>query len=115
VRLICRILGHKKTVTRLGADEPACEIEKCKRCGVVVGVRITSAGRGWPDRQQADRYRHKIRGTVYRVLYEAAKAQSSIIAIEDMTMVVYQGEADGLVWVRPAVEFFDGRFERLPD
>jgi hypothetical protein len=59
-------------------------------------------------------WRHKIRGTTYRILYEAAKAQSSIVALEDMTMVVYQGTADGLVWVRPALEFFDGRFERLP-
>lgn len=62
----------------------------------------------------AERWRHKIRGTTYRIIYEAAKAQSSIVALEDMTMVVYQGEADGLVWVRPAVEFFDGRFEKVP-
>ena len=60
-----------------------------------------------------DRYRHKIRGTTYRVLFEAAKARSSIVALENMTMVVYQAEADGLVWVRPALEFFDGRFEKI--
>lgn len=60
-----------------------------------------------------NRYRHKVRGTTYRVLFEAAKASSIIHALDDMTMVVYQGEADGLVWVRPALEFFDGRFERL--
>ena len=62
----------------------------------------------------SNRWRHVIRGTTYRVLFEAAKAQSSIVILEDMTMVVYQGEDDGLVWVRPAKEFFDGRFVNLP-
>jgi hypothetical protein len=61
----------------------------------------------------ADRYRHKVRGSTYRVLFEAAKASSVIAALDDMTMVVYQCETDGLVWVRPALEFFDGRFEKL--
>lgn len=59
------------------------------------------------------RWRHIKRGTTYRVLFEAAKASSIIAALDDMTMVVYQGEADGMVWVRPALEFFDGRFEAL--
>jgi hypothetical protein len=63
------------------------------------------------DNKMADRYRHKVRGTTYRVLYEAAKASSIISALDEMTMVVYQSEEDGLVWVRPASEFFDGRFE----
>lgn len=61
----------------------------------------------------ADRYRHKVRGTTYRVLYEAAKASSIIEAIDHMTMVVYQCEESGHVWVRPAIEFFDGRFELI--
>lgn len=61
----------------------------------------------------ADRYRHKVRGTTYRVLYEAAKASSIIEELDHMTMVVYQSEESGHVWVRPALEFFDGRFELI--
>jgi hypothetical protein len=60
-----------------------------------------------------DRYRHKARGTTYRVLFEAAKASSTIEALDHMTMVVYQCEESGLVWVKPAIEFFDGRYERI--
>lgn len=59
------------------------------------------------------RWRHIKRQTTYRVLFEAAKMSSTNDALDDMTLVVYQGEADGLVWVRPAREFFDGRFEAL--
>jgi hypothetical protein len=58
-----------------------------------------------------DRWRHRVRGSTYRVLYEAARASSVIAALDDMTFVVYQSEEDGLIWVRPALEFFDGRFE----
>ena len=58
-------------------------------------------------------YRHKKRGSTYEILYEAAKASSVIVALDNMTMVVYRNVDDGRVWVRPAIEFFDGRFEPL--
>ena len=61
------------------------------------------------------RYRHKVRGSVYKVLTIEAKASSVIAALDGMAMVVYQSETDNQVWVRPATEFFDGRFEEVND
>jgi hypothetical protein len=47
MNLICWVFGHKKPA-RLDADEVGTEIEQCARCGVVIGIRITHAGHGWP-------------------------------------------------------------------
>ena len=55
--------------------------------------------------------RHRKRGTVYTVVGNATLQTSAPIA-DDATLVVYQGE-DGKFWARPAVEFFDGRFESV--
>lgn len=38
----------------------------------------------------------------------------SVLGIHDGT-VFYVAHADGALWFRPAAEFFDGRFTRLPD
>lgn len=56
-------------------------------------------------------YRHKKRGTQYMVM---GKATLQIEGPHDMAeCVIYQSMDDGRVWVRPAAEFFDGRFERV--
>lgn len=48
--------------------------------------------------------RHKKTGGIYRVMAMAIRE-------EDLEpMVSYSGN-DGLIWVRPAKEFFDGRYE----
>lgn len=58
-------------------------------------------------------HRHKKRGTSYMEVGRGF-AQVSDHPIEEMTAVsIYRG-ADGLLWVRNAVEFDDGRFETLP-
>lgn len=56
-------------------------------------------------------HRHVKRGSAYRFI-GAAKLQSSIPLSDMDAMVVYQAE-DGTLWVRPHIEFFDGRFEPI--
>ncbi|MEP2533496.1 hypothetical protein [Shimia sp.] len=50
-------------------------------------------------------FRHKKRGSVYRLINIAVQES-------DMSAVaVYSDTESGLLWTRPAEEFFDGRFE----
>ncbi|AIT13306.1 hypothetical protein DSS3P1_71 [Ruegeria phage DSS3-P1] len=48
--------------------------------------------------------RHKKSGHVYRVMALAVREA-------DLEPVVSYSGDDGLIWIRPASEFFDGRFE----
>jgi hypothetical protein len=65
------------------------------------------------------RVRHKKRGTTYRVLHGAVMQSTHWhdhhfkVPADGRTVVVYQSESDGSVWVRPASEFEDGRFENI--
>lgn len=61
-------------------------------------------------------WRHKKRGTTYRVLTYAASLQCSGAPefeeeFEDDNFVVYQNTETGAIYVRPEPEFRDGRFE----
>lgn len=50
-------------------------------------------------------YRHTKRGSVYRLIN---------IGIQEASLesvVIYSDVHTGTIWVRPASEFFDGRFE----
>ena len=51
---------------------------------------------------------HVKSGGKYRVLYHG------ILEKTLSPVVIYQGE-DGVVWVRPDEEFYDGRFKPIPD
>jgi hypothetical protein len=57
------------------------------------------------------KWRHARRGTTYEVVGEG-RFQADSGKYDDGTVVIYRGD-DGQVWVRPWVEFMDGRFERL--
>ena len=65
------------------------------------------------DKPAHQRWRHKKRGSVYKRLGQALVQTSR--PLTDMTQVeVYQGD-DGMMWVRPTSEFFDGRFEAVDE
>jgi len=55
------------------------------------------------------RFRHRKRGTVYQVISIGEDENR-----RGTEVVVYRGEDDGKIWVRPSAQFFDGRFEELP-
>ena len=61
------------------------------------------------------RVRHVKSGGSYRVLDGNAHLQTSVPLTDMATVVVYQCEMDGRLWVRREEEFGDGRFEPLPD
>lgn len=71
-------------------------------------------------------YRHKKRGTTYRILHKAKFQYSASeefdysgtinFYLDDTGVVVYQDVDDPTkVWVRPWDQFFDGRFEEATD
>ena len=77
---------------------------------------LTKAREARPDTSTDTAWRHKKRGTVYRVLHDNAPMQEEQTEgrrFDDEPMVVYQDVASGAVYVRPVVEFYDGRFEQL--
>lgn len=59
-------------------------------------------------------WKHKKRGTKYRILHEATM-QSSDEKFDYHPMVVYQDVDSQKIWVRSVVEFMDGRFEKVDD
>lgn len=65
--------------------------------------------------RDGSRWRHKKRGSTYSVM-GVASAQVVGDPIEEGAMaVVYRSEHDGSLWLRPAAEFMDGRFEPLTE
>jgi hypothetical protein len=55
-----------------------------------------------------DRAKHLKTGGMYRVLCVARIEANLDLA------VVYESESDGEKWIRPVIEFLDGRFELYP-
>lgn len=58
----------------------------------------------------ADGWRHKKRGTTYKVI-GTAEVQAEDCILEGDLVIVYRADSDGKLWVRPTEEFYDGRFK----
>lgn len=56
---------------------------------------------------QQEIFRHKKTGGVYAVVCNATRESDGV------PLVVYRNLDTGALWVRPADEFHDGRFERV--
>jgi hypothetical protein len=65
------------------------------------------------DNDLIRRVQHKKRGSTYKVIGRG-RVQSDTPLTDMDEVVIYQGEADGLFWLRPESEFVDGRFVELP-
>lgn len=72
---------------------------------------VETAVRAAPS-PHAPRFRHKIRGTTYTVLGDALLQNTYAVATDKTECTVYRGD-DGKLWVRPTIEFYDGRFELI--
>lgn len=79
-------------------------------CGALAALK----GQGDPAEAMrakcGQRVRHKKRGSTYRVVGQATIQTERPIS-DNEPVVTYQCEADGRLWARPPMEFYDGRFE----
>lgn len=93
---------------------------RCSTCGQTNSAFFCSNGfhapfpttPGGDLLEQAARYRHVKRGTVYEVVGEAELQTATGALVDGSALVVYRGD-DGKLWAREEGEFHDGRFAAL--
>lgn len=69
-------------------------------------VRVSRAGLGWD--------RLEVHGTAEAGDLAIVQVQEGTFLTDGAVVAVYRG-ADAKVWVRPAKDFYDGRFRKLDD
>jgi len=65
-----------------------------------------------------EKWRHKKRGTEYEIMADTASLQCAAAPefeqrFEDSAWIVYRSVDTGAVYLRLALEFLDGRFEKV--
>lgn len=97
-------LISREAVCKIVADRVTDKFEKKAACH---GIRALPAAL-----VSGERVHHVKRGSTYRVIGRGA-IQTDTPLKDYAEVVVYQGDADGKLWVRPVGEFDDGRFAAI--
>lgn len=96
----------------LGVDDPGEDERKESARDIVAGVLRHLSALPAEDAGWRPTHRHVKRGSMYQYVGPGVLQTAAPVG-DDLAVAIYRGE-DGRLWVRPALEFADGRFEPLP-
>lgn len=105
----CRMGLDTSAAMRTYADEPANHPSSAPAAAMYPPLAPSQLG---PDQGWRPTHYHVKTGRLYR-LVSSATLQTSTPLGDEAFLALYQGE-NGLHWVRPADEFWDGRFALCP-
>lgn len=105
----CRMALDTSAAMRTYADDPANRPSSAPAAAMYPPLAPSQAG---PDQGWRPTHHHVKTGRLYRLVSSAILQTSEPIG-DEAFLALYQGD-NGLLWVRPADEFWDGRFALCP-